>query len=70
MLNQEANRELFEEQVEIVFKAFNNGSFSHRGKHYTLPPEVPYRGYALKELTPGAPPDPSSGRDLAADRQR
>ena len=25
--------------------------FSHKGKHYTLPPEVPYRGYQLKELT-------------------
>ncbi|MBV9828968.1 MAG: LLM class flavin-dependent oxidoreductase, partial [Alphaproteobacteria bacterium] len=51
MLDQEANRELFEEQVEIMFKAFNNESFSHKGKHYTLPPEVPYRGYQLKELT-------------------
>ena len=51
MLDQDANRELFEEQVEIIFKAFNNESFSHKGKHYTLPPEVPYRGYALKELT-------------------
>jgi len=51
ILNQDANRELFEEQVEIIFKAFNNESFSHTGKHYTLPPEVPYRGYTLKELT-------------------
>jgi alkanesulfonate monooxygenase SsuD/methylene tetrahydromethanopterin reductase-like flavin-dependent oxidoreductase (luciferase family) len=51
LLNQEANRELFEEQVEIIFKAFNNESFSHHGKHYTLPPEVPYRGYTLKDLT-------------------
>jgi alkanesulfonate monooxygenase SsuD/methylene tetrahydromethanopterin reductase-like flavin-dependent oxidoreductase (luciferase family) len=51
LLNQEANRELFEEQVDIIFKAFNNESFSHQGKHYTLPPEVPYRGYTLKELT-------------------
>jgi alkanesulfonate monooxygenase SsuD/methylene tetrahydromethanopterin reductase-like flavin-dependent oxidoreductase (luciferase family) len=51
MLDQEANRELFEEQVEIIFKAFNNESFAHHGKHYTLPPEVPYRGYTLKELT-------------------
>jgi alkanesulfonate monooxygenase SsuD/methylene tetrahydromethanopterin reductase-like flavin-dependent oxidoreductase (luciferase family) len=42
---------LFEEQVDIIFKAFNNDSFSHKGKHYTLPPEVPYRGYTLKELT-------------------
>jgi alkanesulfonate monooxygenase SsuD/methylene tetrahydromethanopterin reductase-like flavin-dependent oxidoreductase (luciferase family) len=46
-----ANRELFEEQVEIIFKAFNQESFSHKGKHYTLPPAVPYRGYELKELT-------------------
>ena len=51
LMDQEANRELFEEQVEIIFKAFNNERFSHQGKHYTLPPEVPYRGYQLKELT-------------------
>ena len=51
LMDQEANRELFEEQVDIIFKAFNEESFSHKGKHYTLPPEVPYRGYTLKELT-------------------
>jgi alkanesulfonate monooxygenase SsuD/methylene tetrahydromethanopterin reductase-like flavin-dependent oxidoreductase (luciferase family) len=51
LLDQNANRELFEESVDIIFKAFNEESFSHKGKHYTLPPEVPYRGYDLKELT-------------------
>ena len=51
LLDQPANRELFEEQVDIIFKAFNNDSFSHQGKHYTLPPRVPYRGYTLEELT-------------------
>jgi alkanesulfonate monooxygenase SsuD/methylene tetrahydromethanopterin reductase-like flavin-dependent oxidoreductase (luciferase family) len=51
MLDQEANRELFEEQVEIIFKAFDTERFAHKGKHYTLPPEVPYRGYTLKDLT-------------------
>ena len=51
LLDQEGNRELFEEQVDIIFKAFNEESFAHKGKHYTLPPEVPYRGYQLKELT-------------------
>jgi alkanesulfonate monooxygenase SsuD/methylene tetrahydromethanopterin reductase-like flavin-dependent oxidoreductase (luciferase family) len=51
MQDANANRELFEEQVEIIFKAFNSESFAHKGKHYTLPPEVPYRGYTLKELT-------------------
>jgi alkanesulfonate monooxygenase SsuD/methylene tetrahydromethanopterin reductase-like flavin-dependent oxidoreductase (luciferase family) len=51
LLDQAANRELFEEQVDIIFKAFESESFSHKGKNYTLPPEVPYRGYTLKELT-------------------
>jgi alkanesulfonate monooxygenase SsuD/methylene tetrahydromethanopterin reductase-like flavin-dependent oxidoreductase (luciferase family) len=51
LTDQEANRELFEEQVDIIFKSFNSEAFSHKGKHYTLPPEVPYRGYTLKELT-------------------
>ena len=51
MLDAEANRELFEEQVEIIFKAFKQESFAHHGKHYTLPPAVPYRGYELRELT-------------------
>ena len=51
MLDGDANRELFEEQVEIVLKAFREESFSHQGKHYTIPPEVPYRGYQLKEIT-------------------
>jgi alkanesulfonate monooxygenase SsuD/methylene tetrahydromethanopterin reductase-like flavin-dependent oxidoreductase (luciferase family) len=51
LLDQAANRELFEEQVDIIFKAFNEESFSHKGKHYTLPAEVAYRGYTLKEMT-------------------
>jgi alkanesulfonate monooxygenase SsuD/methylene tetrahydromethanopterin reductase-like flavin-dependent oxidoreductase (luciferase family) len=51
LTDQPANRELFEEQVDIIFKAFNEEQFAHKGKHYTLPPEVPYRGYTLKELT-------------------
>lgn len=51
LLDANANREIFEEQVEIIFKSFNEESFSHQGKYYTLPPDVPYRGYQLKELT-------------------
>jgi alkanesulfonate monooxygenase SsuD/methylene tetrahydromethanopterin reductase-like flavin-dependent oxidoreductase (luciferase family) len=51
MLDDAANRELFEEQFEIILKAWNEAAFSHQGKHYTLPPEVPYRGYQLKEIT-------------------
>ena len=51
LIDQNANREHFEEGVDIVFKAFNEERFSHRGKYYTIPPEVPYRGYTLKEIT-------------------
>src|SRR6058998_930010 len=51
LLDQDANRELFEEQVEIIFKSFNQRAFSHQGKYYTLPPQVPYRGYDLQEIT-------------------
>jgi alkanesulfonate monooxygenase SsuD/methylene tetrahydromethanopterin reductase-like flavin-dependent oxidoreductase (luciferase family) len=51
MLDKDANREIFEEQVDILFKAFHQDSFSHEGKHYTLPAKVPYRGYDLEELT-------------------
>jgi alkanesulfonate monooxygenase SsuD/methylene tetrahydromethanopterin reductase-like flavin-dependent oxidoreductase (luciferase family) len=51
MLDPNENRELFEEQLEIIFKAFNQDSLSHTGKHYTLPPRVPYRGYELRDLT-------------------
>ena len=51
MQDQTANRDLFEEQVEIMFKSFNEESFRHEGRHYTLPPRVPYRGYDLEEIT-------------------
>ncbi len=51
LLDAEANRDIFEEQVDILFKAFHEESFSHKGKYYTLPPEVPYRGYDLKEIS-------------------
>ncbi len=51
LLDQAANRDLFEEQVDIIFKAFNEESFSHHGKYYDLPPKVEYRGYELEKLT-------------------
>ena len=49
--DQDGNREMFEEQVEVILKSFNERSFSHHGKYYTIPPTVPYRGYELKEIT-------------------
>jgi len=51
VIDNDANKELFEEQMEIIFKAFNEDSFSHQGKHYTIPAKVPYRGYELEDIT-------------------
>ena len=51
LLDADANRDLFEEQVEVILKAFNEESFSHHGKNYTIPPRVPYRGHELEEIT-------------------
>ena len=51
VIDNDANRAYFEEQMEVLFKAFNEESFSHRGEHFTIPSEVEYRGYDLKEVT-------------------
>ena len=51
MFDGDANRELFEEQVEVMVKAFTEESFSHQGKHYQIPAPVPYRGYTLEKLS-------------------
>jgi alkanesulfonate monooxygenase SsuD/methylene tetrahydromethanopterin reductase-like flavin-dependent oxidoreductase (luciferase family) len=37
--------------MEIIFKAFNEKSFSHAGKHYKIPADVPFRGTDVKEVT-------------------
>jgi alkanesulfonate monooxygenase SsuD/methylene tetrahydromethanopterin reductase-like flavin-dependent oxidoreductase (luciferase family) len=51
MLDNAANKELFEEQMEVLLKCFNEESFSHQGKRYTIPAPVPYRGYTLQDIT-------------------
>lgn len=51
LLDANANRELYEEQMEIIFKAFNQESFSHQGKYYTIPAPAPFRGYQPTEVT-------------------
>ena len=51
VLDNDANREYFQEQMEVLLKAFNEESFSHRGKYFIIPPDVEYRGYDLKEVT-------------------
>src|SRR6059036_3019678 len=42
--DQEANRELYEEQTDIIFKAFKEQKCSHLGKYHPRSPEVPSRG--------------------------
>jgi alkanesulfonate monooxygenase SsuD/methylene tetrahydromethanopterin reductase-like flavin-dependent oxidoreductase (luciferase family) len=69
MLDGEANREMFEEQVEIMLRAFHQESFSHQGKSYTIPPQVPYRGYQLRDLTPGAAAAATASGGMAAPGQ-
>src|SRR5437667_209941 len=51
VIDQAANRELFEEQIELLLKCFNEKSFSHHGKRYDCPPSVEYRGYQVTEIT-------------------
>ena len=51
VIDNDANRELFLEQMEVILKAFNEDSFSHKGKYYTIPADVPYRGYQLEDIT-------------------
>src|SRR5207253_1381547 len=51
VIDQNANRALFEEQVELMLKCFNEESFSHHGKQYDVPPAVEYRGYTMREIT-------------------
>lgn len=51
LLDAEANREYFEEQLQLLLKCFNEDSFHHKGKYFECPPPVPYRGYEMKEIT-------------------
>ena len=51
LLDQDANRALFEEQMEVMMKAFHEDSFSHHGKHYQIPAPVKFRGYEPTEVT-------------------
>ena len=51
LLDANANRELFEEGLELLLKCFNEDAFRHKGKFYEAPPRVPYRGYTVEDIT-------------------
>ncbi|MBV9687543.1 MAG: LLM class flavin-dependent oxidoreductase, partial [Alphaproteobacteria bacterium] len=36
LIDQDANREMFEEGVDLLFKAFSGEPFSHKGRFYTV----------------------------------
>lgn len=51
LLDTEANAALYREQMEILFKAFNEEAWSHQGRFYSIPAGVDYRGYHLQDVT-------------------
>ena len=51
LLDADKNRELFEEQLQLLLKCFNDDQFHHKGRFYEAPPPVPYRGYTVKDIT-------------------
>src|SRR4051812_48427130 len=51
LIDAEKNREYFEEQLQLLLACFNEERFSFKGKYFTCPPEVEYRGYQLKDIT-------------------
>ncbi len=51
LLDTNANRDLFEEGLELLLKCFNEPQFHHKGKFYEAPPPVDYRGYKLTDIT-------------------
>ena len=51
LLDADKNRDLFEEQLQLMLKCFNEQQFHHKGKFYEAPPPVEYRGYTLKDIT-------------------
>src|SRR5213595_348882 len=51
LLDANKNRELFEEQLELLLKCFNQPQFHHKGKFYEAPPPVEYRGYTVQDIT-------------------
>ena len=70
LIDQNANRELFEEQVDIIFKAFNNESFSHQGQILHVAARGPVSRIYAEGTDPGAAAEETAGRMLAANSGR
>jgi alkanesulfonate monooxygenase SsuD/methylene tetrahydromethanopterin reductase-like flavin-dependent oxidoreductase (luciferase family) len=51
-IDDDLNREVFEESMEIIRRALTEESFSYEGKHFRIPiPGIPDRGSTVQELT-------------------
>jgi alkanesulfonate monooxygenase SsuD/methylene tetrahydromethanopterin reductase-like flavin-dependent oxidoreductase (luciferase family) len=51
LIDADKNRELFEEQLQLLLACFDQEQFSFQGKYYQCPPPVDYRGYKLTDIT-------------------
>ncbi len=51
LLDDAANREIFEEQVEIMMKAWHEPEFAHEGAAYRVPADVPHMFAKLVDIT-------------------
>jgi len=51
LLDDAANRDLFEEQVEIMLKAWHEPEFAHSGPAYRVPADVPHMFDELVDIT-------------------
>ena len=51
LLDADKNREMFEEQLQLMMACFDEPQFHHKGKFYEAPPPVEYRGYRLEDIT-------------------
>jgi alkanesulfonate monooxygenase SsuD/methylene tetrahydromethanopterin reductase-like flavin-dependent oxidoreductase (luciferase family) len=51
LIDADKNREYFEEQLRLLLACFNEERFAFKGKYFTCPPEVDYRGYRLRDIT-------------------
>ena len=70
LLDQAANRELFEEQIDIIFKAFNEESLLPQGQALHLAARGAVSRLRAEGADPGAAPAAAAGRVLAADPGR
>ena len=51
LIDKAANKRMYMEMAEILYRVMREDRFSHKGEFFIIPPEVPYRGYITKDIT-------------------